>query len=335
MRSDWRLFLFVLLLSAGCSNPVASGDGNTVDAAEDLVDVAQDQVATVDVPVAPDVVVQPDVPVDAVIRTRGHMNFVPPEVHPTAAARLIVLGDSISTGTGASRTALKYYNLLASNDSTSWPMEMGHDLAAFFHLDGGSLPVVNVAVGGATTITMAANQPGALRTALSLPAAGHSVVVITIGGNDLQSAIISGDPAGLPLTRAIANIRTTVQFLQDPANFPDGTSIYLAAVYDPSDGEGLIRGCFFNLSLPEFVIALDTWRASYITLGTELHFAVVDALGHFHGHGWNFDHPANPYFDAADPTKWFSDCIHPNDRGHSELRRIFYEAIDPTVHVTD
>jgi hypothetical protein len=36
----------------------------------------------------------------------------------------------------------------------------------------------------------------------------------------------------------------------------------------------------------------------------------------------------NPYYYADDPTKWFSDCIHPDNRGHSELRRLFFEAID-------
>ena len=40
---------------------------------------------------------------------------------------------------------------------------------------------------------------------------------------------MNGDPAGRPLTDAIANIMATVQFLQDPANFPDGASIYIFA----------------------------------------------------------------------------------------------------------
>jgi lysophospholipase L1-like esterase len=212
-----------------------------------------------------------------------------------------------------------------------WPAAASLDLAARF---GHAVPVVNVAVGGATTGSMRANQPGMLRTRLSLPVRGHSVVVITIGGNDLQLAIVAGDPEGGTLTSAISNIRQTVQFLQDPANFPDGTSIYVAAVYDPSDGEGFIQGCFFNLRLPTFVTGLNTWRARYVALGTEMGFGVIDALGHFHGHGHNFMHTDNTYYDRDDATGWFSDCIHPNDRGHHELRRLFFEAIDGTYRVT-
>ena len=62
-------------------------------------------------------------------------------------------------------------------------------------------------------------------------------------------------------------------------------------------------------------------------------FAVIDMLGHFHGHGHNYDHTENPYYDAADPTGWFADCIHANDRGHHEIRRLFYEAMDPSYVV--
>ncbi len=269
---------------------------------------------------------------DAGAPMRGHASVIPSTLRPMDAARLIVMGDSISAGVGASRrTATSYGALLGANDAARWPDAMSLDLAARF---GHPVPVVNVAVGGATTGSMRADQPGMLRTRLSLPVRGHSVVVITIGGNDLQLAIISGNPEGGVLNSAINNIRQAVQFLQDPANFPDGVSLYLAAVYDPSDGEGFIEGCFFNLRLPAFVTGLNTWRARYIALGQEMGFGVIDALGHFHGHGHNFMHTDNPYYDAADPSGWFSDCIHPNDRGHHEMRRLFFEAIDGTYRVT-
>jgi lysophospholipase L1-like esterase len=259
--------------------------------------------------------------------------------HPTDPTRLIVMGDSISTGTGASMPPLSYYALLSANANATWPTAMSTDLATHY---GHAVPVLDVAVGGATTSTMRSNQIPSLRTRLPPPVMGHSIVVITIGGNDLQAVIASGgDPAGAPLDTAVQNIRTVITYLRDPANFPDGTSIYLAAVYDPSDGEGQISmsqdhsamTCFFGLSLPAFIPALDAWRARYIGLGQELHFSVIDALGYFHGHGHNYMHTDNPYYHADDPTYWFYDCIHPNDRGHHELRRIFYEAIDPTYMV--
>ena len=59
-------------------------------------------------------------------------------------------------------------------------------------------------------------------------------------------------------------------------------------------------------------------------------FAMIDALGHFHGHGFHFDEPANDYYVAADPTLWFADCVHPNDVGHAQMSGLFHEAIDPS-----
>jgi len=75
------------------------------------------------------------------------------------------------------------------------------------------------------------------------------------------------------------------------------------------------------------VTALDVWRDRYIGLGREMGFAVIDSLGYFHGHGHNYQHMTNPYYDRADPTGWFSDCIHPNDRGHEIIAKL----LDPVV----
>lgn len=345
MLRPTALSLALSLAALGCGssttlgNPSDAGSTDLGAAASDsavTVDAGADDApsAALDAPAqdVPPVAVDVPAAVDSGPPRRGHANVIPTSLRPTDAARLIVMGDSISAGVGASRrTGTSYGALLGNNDDTRWPDAMSLDLAARF---GHDVPVVNVAVGGATTGSMRADQPPALRTRLSLPVRGHSVVVITIGGNDLQLAIISGNPEGGTLNSAINNIRQAVQFLQDPANFPDGTSIYIAAVYDPSDGEGYIEGCFFNLRLPQFITGLNTWRSRYVALGQEMGFGVIDALGHFHGHGHNYQHADNPYYDAADRTGWFSDCIHPNDRGHHELRRLFFEAIDGTYRVT-
>jgi lysophospholipase L1-like esterase len=250
---------------------------------------------------------------------------VPPGLRPTEAARLIVMGDSISAGSGASATDLTYFALLNRNDDRIWPEATAEDLESKF---GVPPEFVSVAVGGHRTTELRNAQIGFLLDELVVPVRGHSIVVITIGGNDMQSAILRGDPTGALLDEAIENIRTVIEALQDPADFPDGTSIYLMNVYDPSDGVAQINDCFFDLSLPQLVAALDVWKERYVELGTELGFAVIDAHGRFHGHGFYFDDPENPFYDAADPTHWFDDCIHPNDRGHHEIRRLFFEAID-------
>lgn len=56
---------------------------------------------------------------------------------------------------------------------------------------------------------------------------------------------------------------------------------------------------------------------------------MVDLHRHFLGHGFHHLDAQNPNHVEDDPTRWFhNDCIHPNDRGHHEIRRLFYEAVD-------
>jgi lysophospholipase L1-like esterase len=258
-----------------------------------------------------------------------HASYVPPGLTPEAGTRLVVLGDSISAGSGASSDALVYHALLAQNADGPHPTESAADLET---LTGGPVQIVDVSQGGATTGSLA-RQVDRVRSMISPPVNGHTVVVLTIGGNDLQGSIVGGNPTGAVLDAAIANLRAMVEFFQSPDNFRDGTSIYVADVYDPSDGVAHVPGCFFGLMLPALVAALDVWRDRYIELGTEMGFAVIDTLGHFHGHGHHHDDATNPFYDAADPSGWFADCIHPNDRGHHEIRRLFYEAMDPSYVV--
>ncbi len=263
----------------------------------------------------------------ATTHSTRHQSYVPASFTPPDVSRLIVMGDSISTGTGASKTSLSYYALLDQNDDSTWPAEAATDLKSYY---GHDVTVVDVAQDGATTSTLIQQEVPNLEQELPAPK-GRSMVVITIGGNDLLGAMApgGGDPTGAVLTNAIQNITATVQALQDTTKFPDGTSIYLMDVYDPSDGVGSAQGCFYNLSFPQFVTALDTWKQKYVQLGQQMRFAVIDALGAFHGHGFHYDDPSNQYYQAKDPTLWFApDCIHPDDRGHDEIRRLFYEAVD-------
>lgn len=258
----------------------------------------------------------------------AHESYVPPDQHPSAAARLIVMGDSISAGVGASRTSLSYFNLLTQNDN-AWSTEGSTSLSTLF---GTSVPVVNVAVSGATTAS-ALSQRDTLTQQLPGPVSGHSIVVITIGGNDMKNLIFSSSQSAVDSTvnNAVSNVRSLMTYLKDSTHFPDGVSIYLAAVYDPSDSSGTLPASCFGQSVTNvrLVTGVESLKARFVLLGQEMGFAVVDALGHFHGHGVEAAKMSDPHYNESNPVTWFyNDCIHPNDAGHNELRRLFFEAID-------
>lgn len=257
-------------------------------------------------------------------RPSEHESFVPDDLRPTSASRLIVIGDSIAYGRRASSEFRTFYGLLIRNDDQAYPEEQGNDLEFFF---GNELSLFSAAMDGGNT-TFLGSLLSQLGSSLDLPASGHSIVVVSTGSGDLANAIGTGlDPIGEVLDRAIDNIRAMVDWFDD-TRFPDGVSIYLTMGAEPSDGVGQADVCFDGVDFAALFPALVVWRERLVELGAELGFAVIDGRRHFNGHGYYHDVETNPYYDPADPTLWFTECLYFNDRGHSEMRRLFYEAID-------
>lgn len=248
-------------------------------------------------------------------------NVVPANYPPDAPVNLLIFGDSISTGVGAD-DGLSYFELLLANSDATYPNHSDIDLEDAFPT---VTNVVSVAESGAQTSDLA-GQMSLAESRLGVPS-GPTLVIGTIGGNDLVS-VMFGQSRQTVVNRIESNISGLVDWVQDPAQFPDGAYLYIANVYDPSDGVGQADGCFTGIPTSEAVLALGEANVSTRAMAAERGFAMVDMHGHFMGHGHNFDDSSIDAYDDADPTLWFSgDCIHPNQRGHHELRRLFFAAI--------
>jgi len=252
--------------------------------------------------------------------------YLPPDYAPSDPKRVIFLGDSITAGYGASDTSLQYSALLQQNDDATWPDEQGDDLATVFP---GLTEVVDVSRAGATTDTELSQQIPKLDDKMTFPAEGQSLVVMTIGGNDITSLLMSGSADYTePLQTIQDNLREIVTYFQDASRFPDGAYIYVTNVYDPSDGTGQADECFYGLDLSTLIDAMEQTNTDSEAMAEELGFSWVDLHGHFLGHGYNGDDEQNPYYMGDDYELWFySDCIHPDDAGHNQIRRLFMAAI--------
>lgn len=251
-------------------------------------------------------------------------NYLPEGYVPVEPTRILFLGDSITEGYGASSASLKYTALLGEN-SPQWP---GFDEVDFETTYPTLTEVVDVSEGGATTGLLLSRQLPDLEEALTFPVSGETIVVITIAGNDLQAALIPFANAEVIVDRALENFGVIADYFLDPAKFPDGVYLYATNVYEPTDGVGQSQSCFFGVDYSEELPQLDRFNAELAAMGEERGFAVLDLRGHFLGHGYYSDLPQVPNYDASDPTLWFaSDCIHPNDRGHHELRRLVHAAV--------
>lgn len=298
------LALLPLLFAAACSDK--GGDGSDTDSdAASAADTDTTAVANPD----------PDV-----------NTYIPDGYRPKAPVRLVFLGDSITAGSGASKASLQYTSLLQENDASRWQGYNKVDLESMF---GTIDEVIDVSVGGATTATMKSQQIPALKAKLgTLPAEGETIIVFTIGGNDAQGALNPFANAQQVINTAFKNTQTMIDQLTDPAVFAETPHIYATNIYEPSGGVGK-SSCFFGIDYADKLPVLDDYNNRLADLGQERGFSVVDLHGQFLDHGVNADDASAPNHDADDATVWFyDDCIHPNDRGHHELRRLFAAAID-------
>lgn len=258
--------------------------------------------------------------------------YVPEDYRPVDPKTVVFLGDSITAGSGASSAELRYKSLLVEDQSTMWQTWAEQDLESLY----GPLEVIDVSVAGAQTGSLIERQLPALDEAIGGSLSGETIIVMTIGGNDMQGALpamlLNEDKEAAYEERirpALDNFATILDYFEDPARFPDGAKVFLTNVYEPTDNGGRAAGCFFGVDIGPALPYLDRANDEIRALAVERGVAAIDLRGHFLGHGHNHEDATLEAHDAADPTLWMAnDCIHPNDRGHHEVRRLFLTAID-------
>jgi lysophospholipase L1-like esterase len=253
--------------------------------------------------------------------------YVPPTFPAASAARYVTFGDSITAGFGVENQDNTYRGLLLRNNDRSYPDDAGLDLSATY----GDLEVLDVSVNGATTDDVVRYQLPAIEAAWGPVIDGPVLVAGTIGGNDLMAVLFSFGDLDAGVATILDNLRTIGEFFSDEQRFPDGAYLAITNVYEPTDGEGQVEECFYGLDLSVFIEDFEGLNDASRALAEEQGWAWVDLRGHFLGHGFHHDNAAVDAYDAADPSLWLQDdCIHPNVRGHHELRRLFRSAFDAT-----
>ena len=244
---------------------------------------------------------------------------------------LLVLGDSISGGFGASDPRILGYGaLLRQNHQPTWPEFSGRDLQAHYGTDFAAafLTRSGATTEDFTTMLQRAAAPGGDRAH-----SGPPLGVMTLGGNDLKNGLFQAGLAGMQsgrgirdaasyasgalLHKTLENLRQLVGTLRQEPLLGKDAQLYLANVYDPSDGLEKVQTPWGTIQVSGFGDVMHAWRNGYEFLGRDLGITIVDAWSAFLGHG----------LSASASSLWLSDWIHPNDRGHHELRRLFLTAM--------
>ena len=114
------------------------------------------------------------------------------------------------------------------------------------------------------------------------------------------------------------------------AAFPGGCHIFLANIYDPTDGVGDIDNAGLGLpAWPDGAAVLDSMNAVIARCAKErpsVH--LVDIRAPFLGHGIHHRDKRSPYYRKGDISYWYFDNLEdPNDTGYDAIRRLFLREI--------
>lgn len=249
---------------------------------------------------------------------------------------LLGLGDSITDGFGASE-GRGYFDMLANAPKGDDPAMAGLSLSRVLP----RLKVHNLAMSASTSIEHLNYQVA------KLPAFAPDVfgiVCITSGGNDCihdygQSPPRDGAMYGATIDQArpcIASYEKRLAAILDGVDkaFPGGCAVFLANIYDPTDGVGDIENC--GLPLPRWPdgakVLTEMNAAIERTIAARENVHLVDIRTAFLGHGIHCRDKRNPYYHPDDPSYWYYENLEdPNDIGYDAVRRLFLAKIAETL----
>ncbi len=114
--------------------------------------------------------------------------------------------------------------------------------------------------------------------------------------------------------------------------FPGGLAVFLATIYDPTDGVGDIENAgplFWLPPWPDGLEILGRFNAAIRSVAARHEFVhVADVHGALLGHGIHCDDPESPHYRRDDPGYWyFINLEDPNPRGHDGIRRAFLRSM--------
>lgn len=265
-----------------------------------------------------------------------------PPVDPAAFASpwtqrpvlLVGIGDSITDGFGASR-GKSYFQRLTANPPDEFADMRGLSLGAVLP----NMQSLNLAI--STTTSDAHLQVQIPKLPVQSPDV-LGIVVMTSGGNDIIHDYGRSEPRECAMYGAtfeqaqpwIASYETRLNVMLDQitARFPGGCHIFLANIYDPTDGVGSAKWLGFP-GWPQGLKVLAAYNQVIArTADARPNVHLVDIHTPMLGHGLSCRKWWAPHYDADDPHFWYLWILEdPNDRGYDCIRRTFLNAMIPVL----
>ncbi|QEG39149.1 SGNH/GDSL hydrolase family protein [Roseimaritima ulvae] len=240
---------------------------------------------------------------------------------------LLGVGDSVTAGLGADTPAHSYFNRLAENPDDEYADMRGKSMQEVYP----NLTRKNIAVSGTTSL---AHYHRLQDLGEPQPEEVYGVVVMTTGGNDIIHNYGRGEPRegamyGASYEQAepwIENFEQRLNEMLDMlvAHFPGGCEIFLADIYDPTDGVGDAPSVFLP-AWPDGLAIHSAYNERIRRVAVQrdnVHLVPMHAA--FLGHGSHCRQFWREHYCSEDPHYWFySNIEDPNDRGYDAIRRVF------------
>ena len=239
---------------------------------------------------------------------------------------LLGVGDSVTAGFGV-RSAYSYVGRLVENSPDEFADIDGICLSAVLP----NLRVQSIAVSGSTSLQHVEHVQERLEVQDSDT---PGLVVMTTGGNDLihdygRTPAREGAMYGATLEQAgpwIDNFGRRLDLLIDliEARFPGGCHVFLADIYDPSDGVGDPP----SAGLPRWKDCLAIHGAYnqiiHACAAKRANVHLVPMHAEFLGHGVHCTQLWRRHYRPEDPCYWYGANLEdPNERGYDAIRRLF------------
>lgn len=243
----------------------------------------------------------------------------------TRPVLLLGVGDSITAGFGV-RRGYSYFDRLVSNPRGDSEDMLGKTLSAVFP----DLTVKNISASGTTSIQHLRKQVAHMD---KQPDDVLGVVAMTTGGNDIIHNYGLTPPRefamyGSSLAQAqkwIANYEKRLDEMvgRVEAAFPGGCHIFLANIYDPTDGTGDM-GLSGLPAWPDGLSVLEAYNDIIARCCEKHDFAhLVNIHEPFLGHGIHCTKFWLKHYRTGAPHYWYSIIEDPNEQGYDAVRRLF------------
>ncbi len=257
-----------------------------------------------------------------------HVSRAPFE-HAWTQRKVLVLGlgDSVTAGFGAKKPSHTFFNRLTRNPPDEFPEMQGLCLSAVLP----NMETDNIAVSGTTSLS----HLDTIRDHLPhQDSKTFGVIVMTTGGNDLihwygRKPPREGAMYGATLQQAepwIRSFRKRLGQMLDliDERFPGGCQIFLADIYDPTDGVGDAPSAYLPAWAEGLAIHTAYNKVIHDVARERANVHLVRLRDTFLGHGTHCRQFWRSTYCRTDPTYWFYRNIEdPNDRGHDAARRAF------------